>query len=214
MLPIIEEIKIQDPDKSNLHNLTPPQQESLNNVVSMFPSCVTEGLGKTTLLKHTIDVGNAAPIKHRYHAVSPAIQKKMFEEVDRMLSLGVIEESRSAWSSPMTVVTKANGQTRLCLDARRVNSVTVKDAYPTPLINGILSRLNETKYISLIDLKDAFWQIELEESSREKTAFTIPGRPLYQFTRMPFGLCNSGQSMCRLMDMVIPSALRELFLCI
>lgn len=106
-------------------------------------------------------------------------------------------------------LTKANGKSRLCLDARRINSLTVKDAYPTPLINGILSRLNETKYISSIDLKDAFWQVELEESSREITAFTIPGRPLYHFTRMPFGLCNSGQSMCRLMDMVIPSSMRD-----
>lgn len=78
-----------------------------------------------------------------------------------------------------------------------------------PLIDSILSRLNETHYISSIDLKDAFWQIELDQQSREKTAFTVPGRPLYQFSRMPFGLCNAAQSMCRLMDLVIPSSMRE-----
>lgn len=69
--------------------------------------------------------------------------------------------------------------------------------------------MNETHFISSIDLKDAFWQIELDQPSREKTAFTVPGRPLYQFTRMPFGLCNAAQSMCRLMDLVIPSSMRE-----
>lgn len=80
---------------------------------------------------------------------------------------------------------------------------------PTPLIEALLSRLNETHFISSIDLKDAFWQIELDEGSREKTAFTVPGRPLYHFKRMPFGLCNAAQSMCRLMDLAIPSELSE-----
>lgn len=178
-------------------------------MIATFPSCDSEGLGKTTLLKHKIDVGDAPPTKQRYHAVSPAIEQKMFQEVDRMLELGVIETSSSAWNSPVTVVTKANGKSRLCLDARKLNSVTAKDAYPMPLIGSILSRLNDTHFISSIDLKDAFWQIELDEESREKTAFTIPGRPLYQFKRMPFGLCNAAQSMCRLMDLVLPSETRE-----
>lgn len=70
-----------------------------------------------------------------------------------------------------------------------------------PRIDGILSRLNETRYKSSLDLKDAFWQIELHPSSREITAFTVPGRPLYHFFRMPFGLCNAAQSMCRLIIM-------------
>lgn len=213
LLPKLEEVEVTqevaEAADPNLHQLNSVQNKRLNNIISLFPSCEKEGLGKTTLLKHEIDVGSAAPSKQRYYAVSPAIQKTMYEEVDRMLDLGVIEESRSAWSSPVTVVAKANGKSRLCLDARHLNSVTVKDAYPMPLIEGILSRLNETHFISSVDLKDAFWQIELEEQSREKTAFTVPGRPLYQFTRMPFGLCNAAQSMCRLMDLTIPSALRE-----
>lgn len=133
----------------------------------------------------------------------------MFAEVDRMIELGVIQESSSAWSSPVTVVSKANGKSRLCLDARKLNDATVKDAYPMPKISSILSRLNETYFISSIDLKDAFWQIELDENSRDKTAFTIPGRPLYEFVRMPFGLWNAAQSMCRLMDLVIPSVFRQ-----
>lgn len=73
---------------------------------------------------------------------------------------------------------------------------------------SILSRLKETFFISSVDLKDAFWQIELDPASRDKTAFTVPGRPLYQFVRMPFGLCNAAQTMCRLMDAAIPSILR------
>lgn len=209
LLPKLEEIAIIPEVSSNTHKLDPEMSEQLAGVIKAFPSCEAQGLGKTNLLKHVIDVGDAKPSKQRHYAVSPAVEKQMYAEVDRMLALGVIEESKSAWNSPVTIVAKGNGKKRLCLDARQLNSVTRKDAYPMPLIGGILARLNETRFISSIDLKDAFWQIELEESSREKTAFTVPGRPLYQFVRMPFGLCNAAQSMCRLMDMVIPSAMRE-----
>lgn len=126
----------------------------------------------------------------------------MDAEINRMLRLGVIEESSSAWSSPMAVVRKSNGKVRLCLDARKVNEVTIKDAYPLPIIDGLLSRLSVTNYITTLDLKDAFWQIPLEKGSRDKTTFTIPNGPLYQFTVMPFGLCNAAQTMCRLMHRV------------
>lgn len=210
LLPQIDEIDASSqPTPPNVHDLDPEQTEQLNCVIKKFPSSELEGLGKTTLLKHHINVADAAPTKQRYHAVSPAVEQKMYAEVDRMLELGVIEVSQSAWNLPVTIVMKGNGKPRLCLDARQVNSATVKDAYPMPLIGSILSRLNDTHFISSIDLKDAFWQIELDEASRDKTAFTVPGRPLYQFKQMPFGLCNAAQSMCMLMDLVIPSANRD-----
>jgi len=125
-----------------------------------------------------------------------------------MLGLGVIEESNSSWSSLVTLVQKGP-KNRLCLDAHKVNSRTIKETYSLPHIEGLLSRLQEAYYISAIDLKDSFWQIPLESKSRERTAFTVPSRPLYQFTVMPFGLSNAAQRMCRLMDKVIPAALRE-----
>lgn len=101
------------------------------------------------------------------------------------------------------------GKVRLCLDCRKVNELTKKDSYPLPHINGLLTRLKDTHFISGIDLKDAFLQIQLSESSKEKTAFAVPGKPLYQYRVMPFGLCNGPQTMIRLMDRVIPSRLRE-----
>lgn len=131
--------------------------------------------------------------------MSPAIEKLMYEELDRMLDLGVIEESNSAWSSPVVLVRKP-GKLRLCLDSRIVNAVTVKDAYPIPFVGGILSRLPKAEFISSIDLKDAFWQIPLEPKS---------GQPLYQYTVMPFGFCNASQIMSTLMDKIIPAHLRR-----
>lgn len=192
-----------------LHQLTEEQFGELEAVKAEFLSCEKVGLGKTPLLKHRIDVGHTTPIKQRHHFVSPAIQSVLNAEVDSMLERGIIEESQSAWSSPVLVVRKSDGRMRFCLDCRAVNKVTTKDAYPMPIIDGILASLHETVYISSLDLKDAFWQIELDQESRDKTAFTVPGRPLYQFARMPFGLCNAPQTMCRLMDKVIPTELRE-----
>lgn len=187
--------------------LTATQKQQLNAIVSLFPNFEEEGLGRTSLISHDIDVGNTKPIKQRFYPVSPAVEKLMYTEIDRMLSLGVIELSNSPWSSPMRMVIKPN-KVRLCLDARRVNAVTVKDAYPLPSIEGIFARLPKANLISKLDLKDAYWQVGLSDAAKPLTAFTVPGRPLYQFVVMPFGLCNAPQTMCRLMDQIIPPDLK------
>jgi len=125
-----------------------------------------------------------------------------------MIEMDVIEEAASSpWSSPVTLHVKP-GKVRFCLDARKLNAFTVKDAYPIPIMEGLPSRLPPVHCKSKIDLKDAFWQICLDQESRAKTAFTIPNRSLYQFKRMPFGLTNASQTMCRLMDLVIPYQLK------
>lgn len=195
------------PDLSDpkLHPLSPEQFDRLQRVKSEFPSSLDQGLGQTSLLMHSIDTGDAEPIKCKHYPVSPNVQQLMYQELDRMLDLGVIEEAESPWNSPVVLVRKP-GKNRLCLDSRRLNSVTKKMAYGLPNINGLLSRLADTHFISTIDLKDAFWQVKLDEASKEKTAFTVPGRPQYQFKVMPFGLCNSAQRLCQLMDRIFPSS--------
>lgn len=200
--------EIENIDDSKIHKLNNEQTEILNEVINMFPSSEVEGLGKTNLIVHSIDTGSTEPIKQRHYPYSPNMQKLIYVEIDRMLENGVIEESNSAWSSPLVLVKKP-GKVRLCLDSRRLNSVTKKLAYPLPHIEGLLSRLSETRYISSVDLKDAFWQISLDDSSREKTAFVVPGRGLFHFKRMPFGLCNAAQRMSQLMDKVVPSKYRD-----
>jgi Reverse transcriptase (RNA-dependent DNA polymerase) len=120
-----------------------------------------------------------------------------------MLQLDVIERSQSPWRNPVVVVPKSDGRVRLCLDSRKLNSVTVKDAYVIPNLNRILGRLSGTKYLTTIDMADSFWQIGLDDSSKLKTAFSIPGRGLFHFKVLPFGLSNSAQCLGRLMDLVL-----------
>lgn len=192
---------------ANSHELSSDQISIVESIRLMFPSFSKLGLGKTHLMEHHINTANATPIKKIHYPISPAKEALLYVELDKMLELGVIEESKSPWSSPVATVVKP-GKTRVCLDSRDLNKVTIKDAYPILHIEGLLIRLSDTCFISAIDLKDAFWQIPLSQHSREKTAFTVAGRPLYQYTVMPFGLCNSSPTMIRLMDLVIPAKLK------
>lgn len=201
-------LKSQDTEDPERHTLTEEQQLILDKVVIQFPCFTKQGLGKTHLVEHNIDTGNAEPVKQRYWPYSPAMQSLVYSEVDRMLEVDVIEESESPWNSPVILVKKP-GKVRLCLDSRKVNALTKKMAYPLPHMEGLLSRLSDTHYISSVDLKDAFWQIPLDAAPKEKTVFTVPGRPHYQFKVMPFGLCNAAQRMCQLMDKAIPSKYRD-----
>ncbi|XP_015438093.1 PREDICTED: uncharacterized protein LOC107193203 [Dufourea novaeangliae] len=91
------------------------------------------------------------------------MQEAIYAEVDRLLDEDIIEPSSSEWSSPIVMVKKANGKYRFCLDFRKVNSVSKKDAYPLPIMSGILDKLRAARYLSTIDLSQAYFQIPLEQ---------------------------------------------------
>lgn len=185
----------------DMEHLDSEQRTIALKIINEFQSLVNEnGLGRTNVLTQDIDTGDAEPTVQRLYRVAPSVQERMSKELDRMIEMDVVEPSRSPWRSPIVLVKKANGKDRLCIDSRKVNSVTVFDSYPLPHISSILDNLGQTKYLSSIDLKDAFWQIPLTKSAREKTAFVVPGRGLWQMKVVPFGMKNSAQAMQRLVD--------------
>lgn len=102
---VVSEVSIGGLDP-NRHALTCQQQSILNSAVACFPSFEVHGLGKTSLVEHSIDVGESKPVKQRHFPISPAVEKLMCDEIDRMLSLVVIEEFNSPWSSPVVLVRK------------------------------------------------------------------------------------------------------------
>lgn len=189
-------------------SLTLKQRQDLSEVVNLFKEIGPEDrIGRTHLLTHTIDTGNAKPIRQRQYPLSHAMQKNLNEQIDEMLKLDVIEPTNSPWSSPLWLVDKRDGSHRVCFDGRKLNSVTVPDSYPMPLIDNIVTKVRDATFLSSIDLKNAFYQIPLDEQSKQKTAFAVYGRGLFCFKVLPFGLNNSAQAMCKLMDMVIGPAL-------
>lgn len=161
-----------------------------------------KGLGRTHLIKHHIDTGQAEPIRQRYYRMSPVKQRIITEQVDEMLAMDVVEYCESPWSSPVLVVGKKDGKPRFCLDSRKLNSITKKDAYNLPYVSEILDNLKESRYMSSIDLSKAFWQIPIYESDQEKTAFFVPGRGSLKFKVTAFGLSNAPATQQRLVDML------------
>jgi hypothetical protein len=119
-----------------------------------------------------------------------------------MLARGIIEKSASSYSSPIVIVPKKDGTRRMCIDFKRLNAQTTKDNYPMPTIEENLNRMSGARVFSSLDLLAGYWQVPLRNCDRHKTAFQHDGE-LYQFTVMPFGLCNGPATFQRLMNTVL-----------
>ena len=117
-----------------------------------------DDLGRTDRIQHRINTGVAAPCRQppRRQPIGKRDIEK--QEVLKMLERKVIEPSNSAWSSPIVLVTKKDGSTRFCVDYRRVNDLTVKDAYPIPRVDECLDSLSGSKWFNCLDLNSGFWQ--------------------------------------------------------
>ena len=169
-------------------------------------------LGRTDLVKHTIDTGTVKPIKIPPRR-APQKQKQIIEqEINKMLADDIIEPSTSPWSSPILLATKKDGSIRFCLDYRRLNAVTIKDAYPLPRMDDSLDALSGSKWFSTLDLVSGYWQAEIAESDRPKTAFASH-KGLFQFKVLPFGLSNAPSVFERLMELVLRGLNWEKCLC-
>ena len=160
-------------------------------------------VGHNSEIKLSIDTGDSAPIccKRRI-PVAFSHRETVGKIIDSMESEGIIRRSWSPWAMPLLVVRKKDGSVRLVIDYRPLNKVLKKDSYPLPKIEELLASLNGHKYFTTLDLNSGFYNIEVEESSKEKTAFTC-FKGLYEFNRMPMGLSNSPALMQRLANLLL-----------
>ena len=188
---------------SDLDNLQKSQLASaLLEFVDLFPIPGSALTGHTDAVEHTIDIGDNKPVRCAPRRMSPQKIKQEEVCVDEMLSGGQIEPSDSPWSALKVLVTKKDGGTRFCVDYRRLNLATVKDAYPLPRIDNTLDMLAGKRWFSTLDLASGYWQVSLSPEARCKTAFATHSG-LFQFRVMPFRLCNAPVTFERLMDRVL-----------
>ncbi|UYV78277.1 hypothetical protein LAZ67_16000751, partial [Cordylochernes scorpioides] len=207
-----EQKEHEEPQFQINENLAYKEKEQLKQVLERYEDLFSSGLGRSNLAKHRIDTEGAKPIKHKPYRVSAKEREIIKEQIDEMLRDGIIRPSSSPWSFPVILVKKRDGKYRFCVDYRKLNDVTVKDVYPIPRIDDVMDTLQGSKYFSAIDLRSGYWQVEIEEKDKEKTAFTTT-HGLYEFNVMPFGLCNAPATFERNMDNVLGNLRWQICLC-
>ena len=190
-------------NRMDVGDLTDPQRESLQRVVERYQSTFSKNdddLGFCDLVEHKIITTDERPIKIPHRRVPPHQWQEVRDYIQKSLEQGIIRESSSPYASPIVLVRKKDGKLRLCVDYRLLNAKTHKDAYPLPRIDEALDVLKGAEYFCSLDLAHGFNQIPMRESDIEKTAFRTGTGGLYEYTRMPFGLCNAPGTFMRLMD--------------
>ena len=183
--------------------LTNEQKDQVQLFLAKWHHIFSHGptdLGKTNLVEHEIHLESEQPFKEPYRKIPPALVQEVREHLREMLKIGAIRESSSPFSSNVVIVRKKDGSIRFCIDYRKLNQRTVKDAYAMPRIDDTLHSLAGSKYFTTLDLKSGYWQVELKESDKYKTAFQVGSLGFFECNRMPFWLCNAPATFQRLME--------------
>ena len=180
------------------------ESETLKELRSAYPRLLDDDLGplsKQVERGHGIETVGS-PIKQRAYRVSPKEGLIIKEQVEAMLAKGVIRPANSPWSSPVVLVVKKNGSIRFCVNYKKLNDLTRKDAYPLPRTEELLETIAGHKVYSTIDLYSGYWQIPMEDDSVAKTTF-VCREGTFEFLVMPFGLTNAPATFQRIMDAVL-----------
>ena len=184
-------------------NLTPEQLDKAKSVINKWSDIFSKGptdLGKTDLVKHSIKLNDDTPFKEPYRRVPPGLYEEVRVHLKEMLDADAIRESESPYSSNVVLVRKKDGTLRFCIDFRKLNSRTIRDSYNLPRIDDTIDTLVGAKYFTKLDLRSGYWQVEMEESDKAKTAFSVGNLGFYECNRMAFGLTNSPATFQRLME--------------
>lgn len=163
--------------------------------------------------RHHLDCGEAKEFVHRirltddrpfrlpYRRIPPAEYQKLRQVLNEMEEKELIRKSTSEFASPLVLVWKKNGDLRVCTDFRWLNKRTLKDAHPLPHQADCLAALGGNTFFSTMDLTSGFYNMPLHEEDRKYSAFTTP-MGLYEYNRLPQGLCNSPGSFMRMMTSI------------
>ena len=184
------------------HKLTTHQREEVSKVLQYYSDVLTDIPGQTDVVKHTIRLKQNEKPKNKHYPIPFHARQAVEKELEEMIKIGIVRESTSPYSSPLTVVKKKDGTIRLCVDFRNLNSVAEFDAEPIPNQEQLMTEITNAKYFSKIDLTKGYWQIPLTEDSKELTAFQSP-LGLLEFNYLPFGLASASSTFQRLMKSVL-----------
>ena len=157
-------------------------------------------LGRTSLVQHEIKLSDSRPFKERYQRIPPHQYEEVWKHLQEMLAIGAIPKSTSPWASPVVSVHKKDGSLQFCIDLRKLNNQTIKDAQSLPRIEDSLDCLNGATIFTSLNLQSGYWQVEMIEDSKPLTAFTVGPLGFYECLQMPFGLTNAPATFQCLME--------------
>ena len=196
---------LQDLVDRSKNNLTTEEIEILKKTVMEYQDVFAKDeydLGEFKEIKHQINTADAKPVKQRMRKTPLGFATEEKAHLDKMLKAKVIEPSKSEWASAPVLIRKRDGSVRWCIDYRELNKLTEKDSFPLPLVEDCIDTLAGNVYFSKLDANSAYWQVHIKKEDKKKTAF-ITKYGLFQFARMPFGLCNAPATYCRVMNLIL-----------
>lgn len=194
------------------HELTFDQQAKLKQILRLFPYTPETGpLNCTHTYVQRINTGEATPVMRKQYPLSPYVVEEVRKEIDKLIERDIIMPiESSAWRWPILWVKKKSGGGRICVDARGLNRVTVPDAYPTLNVDTILRNLPKAKYITSLDMTQAFHQMAIAEEDRLKTAFAV-GSKFYCYKRAIMGFTNSPADLAKMLDRIFHDLMPQVF---
>ena len=158
-----------------------------------------QDLGSTNIVKHDINTGTEPPIKHQPRRFPKPQEQEIEKQVNELLEQGLIKPGNGPWSSPIVLVKKKDGSVRMCVDYRKLNAKTVKDAYPLPRIDDTLDSLADANLFATLDLASGYHQVQNTPQAKIKSAM-VTKQGLFEWNVMSFGLTGAPATFQRLME--------------
>ena len=178
------------------------QKKIFGELLVKYASVFSDRPGRTHVYEHEIALTDPTPFSVPQYPIPLAHRKAVFAEIESMERQGIISRASTPYSSPLVTAVKKNGAVRVCLDARRLNSVMLPDTELPRPIDDILLTLGPIRFVSSIDLTAGYWQVPLKKEHRQYTGFRV-GTRSYVFNVLPFGISTAVSSFTRCMDLVL-----------
>ena len=199
-----QELLLEKLDLMGLEAWPPEQVEKAHSLLKEYHdifSLEKHDTGHTKAVKHKIVLKDpdTPPFRERFHRIPPPQLDEVRAHLKMMLDAGVIRPSNSPWCNAVVLVRKKDRSLHFCIDFRKLNSLMVKDSHPLPRICETLESLAGVAHYTTIDMNSGFWQVPMDDESKQYTAFTLGSMGLYECECMPFGLCNAPPTFQRLM---------------
>lgn len=188
-----------------LDTFPPEYRQAMGNIFEKYSAALTNARAPppSNVAKHVIKLTTDVPFRIKPYRYAEHKRREIEEQVSEMLEDGVIEPTTSPYNSPVVLVKKKDGSSRFCVDFRRLNAITEEISHALPNMSDTIKDVKQAQIFSVIDLKSGYWQIPLDEDSRNYTAFTSPSGGSYRFRVTPFGLKGAGATFQKAMAEVV-----------